>query len=111
MTSRLLSPTAMAVLRALAMGSRYGFDLIDATGLPSGTVYPVLARLEDQGLVMSRWEPKREARRAKRPQRRYYELTARGRDALIAAAERYRALARAASTTVRLVRSEEPEPT
>ena len=101
----------MAVLRALAMGSRYGFDLIDATSLPSGTVYPALARLEDQGLVLSHWEPKREARRAKRPQRRYYEVTARGREALVEAAERYRALGRAASATVRLVVPEEPEAT
>ena len=38
-------PTTL-VLHALASGVRHGFDVIDATGLPSGTVYPILRRLE-----------------------------------------------------------------
>jgi len=39
------------VLQALADGHRYGFDVIDHTGLPSGTVYPALAMLTRKGLV------------------------------------------------------------
>ena len=35
---------------------RYGYDLMKAAGLPSGTLYPMLARLEDQELVTSAWE-------------------------------------------------------
>jgi hypothetical protein len=38
-------PTA-AVLLAIVHGHRYGFDIMDATGLPDGTVYPILRRLE-----------------------------------------------------------------
>ena len=51
---RPLSNTAIAVLQALAGGLRYGFDIIDATGLPSGTIYPALGKLEDAGLVIAR---------------------------------------------------------
>ena len=39
------------VLIAVSQNYRYGFDISDATGLPSGTVYPVLRRLEDAGLL------------------------------------------------------------
>src|SRR5215471_2508506 len=77
-----LSPSLVAVLNAVAHGSRYGFDVIDATGLPSGTVYPALARLEDQGLVSSSWEDARVAHQQKRPSRRYYEMTGAGERAL-----------------------------
>jgi PadR family transcriptional regulator len=73
-----LSPALVAVLQAIARGARYGFDIIDATGLASGTVYPALARLEDEALVSSQWEPHRIAQSEKRPPRRYYEVTAAG---------------------------------
>ena len=43
------------VLEALSHGYHYGFDIMEATGLPSGTVYPLLRRLEDQGLLTSEW--------------------------------------------------------
>ena len=66
---------------ALARGVRHGFDVIDATGLPSGTVYPILRRMEDAGMVRSRWEPVERARKEARPPRRYYELTGAGADA------------------------------
>ena len=42
-------PTA-AVLLAIESGHRYGFDIMDVTGLPDGTVYPILRRLERLGL-------------------------------------------------------------
>ena len=54
---------------------RYGYDLMKAAGLPSGTLYPMLARLEDHKLVTSAWEtPQAEGERP----RRYYQLTAEG---------------------------------
>jgi PadR family transcriptional regulator, regulatory protein PadR len=86
----------MAVLQALVDGSCYGFDIIDATGLPSGTVYPALARLEHDALVASQWESHRIAQRDKRPPRRYYEVTVAGKrrlaEAVAALKERDRAL-------------------
>ena len=82
---RLTRPTAL-VLVALSRGLRHGFDVVDATGLESGTVYPILRRLDDAGCVRSRWEPVTHAREEGRPPRRYYELTGAGaamlRDAL-----------------------------
>lgn len=81
-----------AVLHALAQGPRYGFDLINHTGLPSGTVYPMLRRLQRAGLVTARWEDERAAHAAQRPQRRYYTLTTRGRTTLDEALARFPAL-------------------
>ncbi len=73
-----LTRTTALVLQSLARGTRHGFDILDATGLASGTVYPILRRLEDAGLVRSRWEPVERARAEGRPPRRYYELTGSG---------------------------------
>ncbi len=78
---RLTRPTAL-VLLALSRGLRHGFDVLDATDLPSGTVYPILRRLEDAGLVRSHWEPARVAHQEGRPPRRYYELSGAGAGAL-----------------------------
>jgi DNA-binding PadR family transcriptional regulator len=78
---RLTRPTAL-VLVALSRGLRHGFDVLDATGLESGTVYPILRRLEAEGWVRSRWEAVRDARDAGRPPRRYYELTGAGAEAV-----------------------------
>ena len=74
---RLTTPTKL-VLLACGHGARYGFDIIDLTGLPSGTVYPILRRLEHAGLLKSRWEAIRVARQAQRPPRRYYQLSGTG---------------------------------
>ena len=82
----LTSATAL-VLDALARGYRHGFDILDATGLPSGTVYPILRRLEGDAHAASRWEDPGKAQRELRPPRRYYQLTASG----LALAERARA--------------------
>jgi DNA-binding PadR family transcriptional regulator len=70
------------VLRVVAAGHRYGFDVMEACGLPSGTVYPALRRLEKAGLLKSRWEGAAKAHADGRPRRRTYELTDSGRDAL-----------------------------
>lgn len=85
-----LSMGAAAVLHAVAGGSRFGFDVIDATGLTSGTVYPTLDKLEELGLLRSHWEDGDVARRQGRPARRYFAVTAAGARALAAALERYK---------------------
>ena len=89
---RALSYAAVAILRAVAAGPGYGFDIIDATGLPSGTVYPALGRLERDGYVRSSWEDESAAHAEKRPPRRYYRLTAAGVRVLNSELSRYRAL-------------------
>jgi len=86
------SPETVAVLRALAAGITYGFDIMDATGLSSGTVYPILARLERRRLVRSSWEDPAAHRDTGRPARKYYRLTDAGRLTLEDAMARYRAL-------------------
>jgi DNA-binding PadR family transcriptional regulator len=85
-------PTAL-VLHALAAGHHHGFGVMDATGLASGTVYPILRRLDRDGLARSRWEPAEIAQREQRPPRRYYEITAAGETVLAEALARYRTLA------------------
>lgn len=87
-----LSYTMALILQALDSGYRYGFDIMDITGLPSGTVYPALRRLEDSALVRSKWEKHSIAQRELRPPRKYYELTKAGSVALSAAAARFRLL-------------------
>ena len=89
---RRLSITAVSVLQAIAAGYEYGFDIIDHTGLPSGTVYPALSRLERDGLVRSAWEAESEAHAEGRPPRRNYRVTAQGTTALASAVAFYRAL-------------------
>ncbi|HUQ81089.1 MAG TPA: PadR family transcriptional regulator [Gemmatimonadaceae bacterium] len=91
---RLTLPTAM-VLLAVSRNYRYGFDISDVTGLPSGTVYPVLRRLEDAGLLRSRWEAAQTARAEQRPPRRYYTITASGAQSVRDAVDRYPTLQRA----------------
>lgn len=86
---RLTYNTAL-VLLALDGGHRYGFEIMELTGLPSGTVYPILRRLEAAGWLASDWEEDDEARAQGRPRRRYYVLAAPGREALTAAVRRFR---------------------
>jgi DNA-binding PadR family transcriptional regulator len=72
-------PTQL-VLRALLEDPTrelYGVEVGAAAGLPSGTVHPILARLEGLGWLESRWE-EIDTRTAGRPARRYYRLTADG---------------------------------
>ncbi|MDG4770944.1 helix-turn-helix transcriptional regulator [Solwaraspora sp. WMMD792] len=68
------------VLQALAEvpdQQRYGLEIVESTGLLPGTVYPILARLEQAGWLHSQWEAVDE-HAAGRPRRRYYRLTADG---------------------------------
>lgn len=74
---RLTQATAL-ILRAIVTGHRHGFQIMDVSGLPSGTVYPVLRRLERELAVESDWEDEGAAREAGRPRRRVYQLTESG---------------------------------
>lgn len=87
-------PTA-AVLLAIRHGHRYGFDVMDATGLPDGTVYPILRRLERRGVLEGAWEDEARAHLEQRPARRYYRLTKVGEESLAAVEARFPALVRA----------------
>ena len=87
-----LSHSAAVILQALSGGYKYGFDIMDISGLPSGTVYPALRRLEQTGLVESNWEKEGIAQRDGRPPRKYYVLTPDGKQALAEAVKRYRLL-------------------
>jgi PadR family transcriptional regulator PadR len=87
---RMTIPTQLVlqVLMADPHQERYGAEIGEGAGLASGTVHPILARLEGVGWLESRWEdidPREEGR----PARRYYQLTAKGVD------EAGRALSRA----------------
>jgi PadR family transcriptional regulator, regulatory protein PadR len=89
-----LSFTGLFILQALAQGYRFGFDIMEVTGLPSGTIYPALRRLEALALVTSDWEKDLKARKEGRPRRRYYELTPAGRRQLREAETRFHAVGR-----------------
>lgn len=67
----------LRVFLADVSARHYGYDLMKAAKLPSGTLYPMLARLQDQGLITSEWEPQ-PADAGGRPPRRYYQLTGDG---------------------------------
>jgi DNA-binding PadR family transcriptional regulator len=87
-----LTYTTAVILQAVANGYLYGFDIIDITGVPGGTVYPALRRLEDEGYLTSEWEEPSIAQSEPRPPRKYYELTREGRELLAEAVKRYRLL-------------------
>lgn len=78
MSPRPLGYATIAVLQAVSVDGAYGFDVIDRTGLPSGTVYPALASLERRGFVNSRWESDEVARAEGRPRRRNYRVSREG---------------------------------
>jgi PadR family transcriptional regulator, regulatory protein PadR len=80
-----MTSSTLAVLRVLhsAAGDPvWGFRIIERTGQPPGTVYPVLKRLQEAGWVAAEWEAEQPEGR---PRRRLYELTEHGRSALEAA--------------------------
>lgn len=54
---------------------RYGYELMEMTGIASGTLYPMLIRLSDQGYLEARWVP---SSREGRPPRHAYRLTLTG---------------------------------
>ena len=84
-----LSHTAAIILQTVDQGLRYGFDIMDATGLPSGTVYPALRRMEAEGLISARWESEKKAVSEQRPPRKYYRITRTGAEVLDQSQKRY----------------------
>jgi len=74
---RMTIPTQLVLRALLAEPTRemYGLEICTEAGLPSGTIHPILGRLErEHGWLTSRWEdiePEEEGR----PRRRYYRLT------------------------------------
>ena len=70
-----------AVLGALLQQSDtelYGLEIVQASGLEPGTIYPILQRLRGAGWVSDRWEDLEPAHAQGRPPRRYYRLTMEG---------------------------------
>lgn len=86
--TRRFSPQTLTVLATLAGAGddwRYGLELAAATGLKSGSLYPILLRLAERGLLESRWQ---EPNRPGRPPRHAYRLSIAGRAALRDASQR-----------------------
>ena len=79
MVTRITIPTRLVLEALLADpdAELYGLELARAAGLPTGTVHPILARLEGVGWVRSRWEDV-DPSEARRPPRRYYRVTTTG---------------------------------
>ena len=76
--SRRASPQTSSVVLALAAEPkawRHGYDLCRDTGLKAGTMYPILIRLADQGLLETDWE---QPQGLGRPPRHLYRLSAEG---------------------------------
>ncbi|MET9547165.1 MULTISPECIES: helix-turn-helix transcriptional regulator [unclassified Streptomyces] len=72
--------------------ARYGLELSEAAGLPTGTIHPILARLENAGWLESFWEDTGEIEKTDppRPRRRYYRFTRSGTEsARLALAQAY----------------------
>lgn len=84
-----LSHTAAMILQAISAGYIYGFSIMEMTGLPSGTVYPAMRRLERDELISSQWERQSIADAEQRPARKYYKMTTTGRTTLEASRKRY----------------------
>ena len=89
-----LSHTAAMILQAISAGHGYGFSVMEITGLPSGTVYPAMRRLERDSLIRSHWEAQSIAGAALRPPRKYYKLTRSGKTTLESSQKRYPLIAK-----------------
>jgi PadR family transcriptional regulator len=103
------SAQTLSVLAALSDEPsqwRHGYALAKQTGLKSGTLYPILIRLADRGLVEACWQ---EEPQPGRPRRHLYRLTAGGlasaTEALAASAQRPPAGRRAAAAGLRGARA------
>lgn len=72
---RVTNATLLVLEVLLSQERCWGLEIIKRTGKPSGTVYPILDRLEQAGWVRSEWEHDNERRG---PRRRLYRLTAGG---------------------------------
>jgi PadR family transcriptional regulator, regulatory protein PadR len=75
----------LAVAAALMnepQGTHWGYPLTRAAGVRSGVLYPILARMLDEGWLVDAWEDASRAASEGRPPRRYYRLTPQGAAAL-----------------------------
>lgn len=96
MTGPRMTPQTVAVLRVLLEDPatpRYGLDIARNAGLKTGTLHPILNRLQQAGLVESFWEDPTDHEDQGRPRRRYYRFAGHG------ATTAYQAVARAEATT------------
>jgi DNA-binding PadR family transcriptional regulator len=76
----MLTDTQRRVLRVLLVdpaSPRYGYEMMKAAGVKSGTLYPMLKRWQDEGMVVAEWEDAASAPEG-RPARKYYRLTGEG---------------------------------
>ena len=81
MTGPRMTPHTIAVLRVLLEDPaipRYGLDIARQAGLKTGTLHPILNRLQQAGLIESFWEDPADHENQGRPRRRYYRLTDQG---------------------------------
>ncbi|HTS65644.1 MAG TPA: PadR family transcriptional regulator [Candidatus Acidoferrales bacterium] len=92
-----LSHASAMILQAIQNGHIYGYTVMEVTGLPSGTIYPALRRLEREQLIRSQGERESVAHAEQRPPRKYYKLTRSGEAALEASRRRYPLIAQLAS--------------
>ena len=94
--------TELVVLAALRQGEAYGYELlqrinhINGLALTESTVYPLLARLKEDGFVKVRAAPSTAG-----PPRRYYQLTAAGRQRLTDMLEHWRLVGTAVNHLVK----------
>lgn len=92
----------LLLLAVLSEGAAHGYAVIESLrkrsgghfDLPEGTIYPALHRLEEQGLLKSRWQEDAPRRR------RVYELTAKGRQALAGRQTEWKTFSKAINATV-----------
>lgn len=100
---RALSQQALAVVAILADTHEWhhGYDLMARAGVQSGTLYPLLMRLEAQGMLQARWVDSPEPGR---PPRHVYKLTPAGRDWVVSLADSLAAL-RAPPAALRTAKS------
>jgi PadR family transcriptional regulator PadR len=89
-----LSHTSAMILQGIGAGHIYGYTVMEVTGLPSGTVYPALRRMERDQLIRSQRERQSIADAEQRPPRKYYKLTRSGETTLEASRKRYPLLAK-----------------
>jgi PadR family transcriptional regulator len=84
---RITIPTQLVLEALLHRPTRkwYGLELRRETGLPGGTLYPIVARLEQLGWLASEWEAPEQQEGSGRPRRRYYWLTGHGAQEAVAA--------------------------
>lgn len=99
----------LCILSILARGKRYGYDIVQALAIADGlvikegTIYPLLSRLKQEGLVDAEWQPSPQG-----PQRKYYALTDRGQRRLVGMRAEWRGFASNVERLLEASESEEP---